>query len=65
MSSYTTSELTIYPKFSVPELIPYPADIADVTLRYGEVPEFLQGVMVAHQLMHRGESGSRGYHGLD
>lgn len=61
MSFYTTSELIIYLEFSVPELIPYPADIADVTLRYGEVPEFLQG---GHGSAPVNASGSRRCHGL-
>ena len=42
--SYKAYELIIHSEFPIPEFIPYPADVADVTLRFGEVPERLEAV---------------------
>lgn len=44
MFSYKTYELILHSEFPIPEFIPYPAEVADVTLRYGEVPEQLETI---------------------
>jgi hypothetical protein len=39
--SYKAYELIIQSEFPIPELVPHPGEVADVTIHYGEVPEVL------------------------